>query len=59
MMEEELRRMLKEYGWNLFIRKRYKKEYYYANKWKAGEVYITPVTDLSRLTREEVLRKIS
>ena len=59
MMEQELRQLLKEHGWNLYKRKRSNKEYLYALKWKQGEIYITSVSKLPELTQEEVLRKIS
>lgn len=58
MMEEELRRLLKEYGWNLFERKRGEKEYLYAQKWRMGEVYISPRSRLPKVTEAEVLKKI-
>ncbi len=64
MMEEELRQLLKKHGWNLFTRMRHfkrtgnDKEYFYAQKWKKGEVYITSQTKLPTITAEEVLQKI-
>lgn len=59
MMEEDLRQLLREYGWNLLKRKRYHREYLYAQKWKMGEIYITSQSNLPTLTKEEVLKKIS
>jgi hypothetical protein len=58
MMEEELRQMLKEHGWNLLKRMRRQREYLYAQKWKKGEVYITSQTQLPKITRQDVLKKI-
>lgn len=59
MMEEDLRQLLKEHGWNLLKRQRFHRQYLYAQKWKMGEVYITSENNLPALTREEVLKKIS
>ena len=56
-MEEELRQLLRNYGWNLFERKRGEKEYLYAQKWREGEVYISPRSKLPE-TEAEVLKKI-
>lgn len=58
MMEEELRQLLKEQGWNLFKRKRRQRDFFYAQKWKKGEVYITSLSKLPELTPETVLAKI-
>lgn len=58
MMEDELRQLLKEHGWNLFKRKRRERVFFYAQKWKQGEIYITSETKLPKLTRQEVLEKI-
>jgi hypothetical protein len=59
MMEEELRQLLKEHGWNLFKRKRREKEYLYAQKWMQGERYLAPTTKLEQLTKEQVLEKLA
>jgi hypothetical protein len=59
MMEEELRQLLREHGWNLLKRKRGQREYLYAQKWKKGEVYITSQDKLPTVTAEEVVKKIS
>lgn len=58
MMEEELRQLLKEYGWSLYKGKRRERVFYYALKWKEDQVYITAQSKLSKLTKEEVLKKI-
>jgi hypothetical protein len=58
MMEEELRQLLKDQGWNLFRRTRRGKEYFYAQKWMRGEKYIAPVTRLDQITQDQVLAKI-
>ena len=59
MMEEDLRQLLREHGWNLLTRKRRERKYFYAQKWRQGEIYITPESKLPAVTREEVLKKIS
>jgi alpha-ketoglutarate-dependent taurine dioxygenase len=59
MMEEELRQLLKEHGWNLFTRKRKDKEYYYAQKWRRGEVYISPTSKIEKITEDQVLEKLA
>jgi hypothetical protein len=59
MMEQELRQLLRAQGWNLLKRKRRERQFYYAQKWKQGEIYITSLTKLPTLTEEEVLKKIS
>jgi len=58
MMEEELRELLKEHGWSLYKRKRRDREFFYALRWKMGEIYITSRTKLPELTKEKVLEKI-
>lgn len=59
MMEEELRQFLKELGWNLLLRYRQERRYFYAQKWRKGEVYITSETNLPTLQKEDVLKKIA
>jgi len=59
MMEEELRQLLKRHGWNLFIRERKKHTYFYAQKWRRGEVYIGPASKLEEVTEEQVLAKLA
>jgi len=58
-MEDQLRQLLKEHGWNLFIRERKQKLYYYAQKWRRGEVYIAPVSKLEEVTEDRVLEKLA
>lgn len=58
MMEEELRELLRAHGWNLYKRKRREREFFYATRWKMGEIYITSQTKLPELTKEQVLEKI-
>lgn len=58
MMEDELRQLLKEHGWNLLKRKRRERVFLYAQKWKKGEIYIASSARLPQLTEEDVLRKI-
>lgn len=59
MMEQELRQLLKAHGWNLYKRKRRERVFYYAQKWKKGEIYIASLTKLPALTEEDVLKKLS
>ncbi len=58
MMEDDLDIFLKSHGWNLFLRKRGKREYFYAQKWRKGEVYIAPRLRVSAVTPEQVLSKL-
>ena len=58
MMEEELRQFLKAQGWNLSKRKRGKKEYFYAQKWRRGYAYIGPVAKLEEITEDKVLESL-
>ena len=58
MMEEELHQLLKSHGWNLLLRKRGKREYFYAQKWREGEIYITSKRRLAEATPEQVLSKL-
>gem|GEM_PF-3940829 len=59
MMEEELRLLLHEQGWNMFPRMRGTQVYLYAQKWREGEVYITPRARVDTLTKEQVLDKLA
>lgn len=59
MMEDQLRVFLKEQGWNLFVRKRKNKKYYYAQKWRRGEIYISSVSKLEEVTEGQVLEKLA
>lgn len=59
MMEDELKALLREHGWNMLKRKRREREYYYAQKWKRDYVYICPTTKLSMITKEQVLEKLA
>lgn len=58
MMEEELRQLLKDHGWSLYKRTQRERDFFYALKWKQGQIYLTSGTKLSELTREKVLEKI-
>jgi len=58
MKEEELRQLLRAHGWNLFTRTKRSREYLYAQKWRMGEVYISPRQGLTHVRQEDVLRKI-
>jgi hypothetical protein len=58
MMEEELSQLLKSHGWNLLLRKRGKRDYFYAQKWRKGEIYIASLTRLPAVTPEQVLSKL-
>ena len=58
MKEEELRQLLKTHGWNLFTRTKRSREYFYAQKWRMGEVYISPKLNVESVRQEEVLKKI-
>lgn len=59
MMEDELKALLKEHGWNMLTRKRREREYYYAQKWKRDYVYIGAKTNLPMITKEQVLEKLA
>lgn len=59
LMEDELRQLLKEHGWSLHIRTNKSGKYFYALKWMKKQVYIASQSKLSRVTKEEVLRKIN
>jgi len=58
-MEENLRQFLRERGWNLSRRKRGKKEYFYAQKWRRGDAYLCPVSRVEKITEDRVLEKLA
>ena len=59
MMEDQLRQLLKDRGWNLFSRTVSNKQYFYAQKWRMGEIYIAPAAKLEQVTEDQVLAKLA
>lgn len=56
--EEALLDLLKSHGWNLLVRKRGERDYFYAQKWMIGEVYISSRENLPGLKPEQIISKI-